>query len=66
MSAKTTDLLVRLPNEVVAALKAEKSRSHEPTSSFIRRAVIAALNPPRRVLVVRGDTIQDEPSEEGR
>ena len=36
-------LLVHFPPEVVAALAVEKSRTHEPTASFIRRAVTAAL-----------------------
>lgn len=44
----SVDVLVRFPKELADALKAEKARTHEPTSSFIRRAVIAALNPKPR------------------
>jgi hypothetical protein len=46
MSAKTTDVLVRFPNETVELLKAEKARTHEPTSNFIRRAVTCLLKRP--------------------
>jgi hypothetical protein len=49
MSVNTIDLLVRLPKVAVEQLRARKERTHEPTSSFIRRTVEAALELEQKV-----------------
>jgi predicted DNA-binding protein len=38
-----TFLNVRIPNSLAESLKAEKARTHEPTSNFVRRAIEEAL-----------------------
>jgi|HubBroStandDraft_1064217.scaffolds.fasta_scaffold24487_3 hypothetical protein len=43
----SVDILVRFTDAQAAALKAERARTLVPTSAFIRRAVDAALNPPK-------------------
>lgn len=35
----SVDILVRFPQKTADALKAVKTKTHEPTSNFIRRAV---------------------------
>ena len=39
-----TFLNVRIPDTLVAELKAHKELTHEPTSSFVRRALEEALH----------------------
>jgi hypothetical protein len=44
----SVDILVRFKDETGTALRTERERTGVPTSEFIRRAVIAALNPPKK------------------